>query len=203
MKANSNSWSARAQSLLATARFSRTSETVDSLFVVDSVSGDKILTASYRHSASEIERLFAEVLCIFAANKGMLETWRLSYREAESFLRDENHLPFAPDDVAELERVYTKTKLHLMSALYKKLFSGTSLELQSALKRWEELTLVEKNKFSVALLAPFSWELILCEESVMTVTGVYEGISDSSLEILFGAILAGEGKVLPMKVVAV
>lgn len=202
MKVNLNSLSKRAQSLISNPKFALPNARGPLTFKV-STAGDKILTAEYAGDPEEMELLFSEVLATFSKNKSLKDLWQISYREIENFLRDENHLPFSPEAQEDLEDIYIKTKLSLMADVLTSTHKEEFLGLKSSLELWEELSLVEKNKWSQAFLSTLSWELVFCERDILTVSGVFPGLKSSHLSFFVTQIFRGEGKVLPMKLVAV
>nr|BDT28701.1 hypothetical protein BHI3_21670 [Bacteriovorax sp. HI3] len=202
MKVNLSSLSQRAQALISAPRFYLEGESRELDFAIENV-GDKILTARHRGPRDEMSFLFAEVLSQFSEGKTLREIWRISFREIESFLRDENHLPFSPEDALKLENLFVKVKLSLMGALFRVVHALDFSEVSKASSRWSELSLVEKNKSSQVLFSALSWDFIYCDGEVSYVRGVFEGLSTEAMEAFLGEIFRGAGKVLPMKVVAV
>lgn len=198
MKVNLNTLSKRAQEVLSSPRFLLDDSSKKASFAVE-CAGDKILTARHKSSLEDVSFLFAEVLCLFSQGKNILEVWKISYREVESFLRDENHLPFLPVDPKELESLFIKTKLSLMGALLKSSHQFNLVDVS----QWEALSLVEKNKLAQALFSALSWDFIYCDGKTMQVSGAYEGFTSELATGLLTAIFKADGKDLPMIVVAV
>lgn len=202
MKVNLSSLSLRAQALISAPRFYLEGDSHGTDFAIENI-GDKILTARHRGPRDEVSFLFAEVLARFSEGKTLREIWRISFREIESFLRDENHLPFSPEDPQELENLFVKVKLSLMAALFRVAHALDFSEVSKAFSRWNELSLVEKNKSSQVLFSALSWDFIYCDGEVSHVSEVFDGLSKEGTESFLREIFRGEGKVLPMIVVAV
>jgi hypothetical protein len=113
----------------------------------DDFQSDKILTLFYfNNSASILELLFLETLSRMAIGRDISFLQRLSFRELENFLRDENHLPVFDILVTIApEESFKVVKNSLLVTLLKKEIEkkeGT----KSPIKAWNQLTLVEKNQ---------------------------------------------------------
>lgn len=194
MKANLTSISKRAQGFLGTPEFFKGSLTHK--FEVIFNTNDKILTVFHRENPADLEFIFAETLARFSKNKNIPELWKINFREVDSFLRDENHLPAFQEDGVLLEKILLKTKISLIA-------SAVKAQLKSDFLLSKETNLAAKNLWAQKLITPLGWELVLYEHDVLTVTGLPEGVPTEALEELLKDILEGGEKVLPMKVVAV
>jgi hypothetical protein len=105
------------------------------------------LTIFYAYPFSlEVERLFFEAIARFSIGRNILFLEKLTFRELENYLRDENHLPvFLNFDSFELEDIYKTVKNSLLTALLLlKIKNNNSFHPLS--KSWTELSLVEKNQ---------------------------------------------------------
>ncbi|MBC7540831.1 MAG: hypothetical protein H7281_18565 [Bacteriovorax sp.] len=158
-------FSKRAQDFLSTPRHSGTSNTNESSdnkwfwdFSVEKIQqnefqSDKILTLFYfNNSASILESLFLEALSRMVIGRDITFLHRLSFRELENFLRDENHLPVFDILVTIApEESFKVVKNSLLVTLLKKEIekkAGT----KSPKKAWNQLTLVEKNQAGRAFI---------------------------------------------------
>lgn len=201
MKDNLTTFSARAQALIESPHYFKKGLSSD--FSVTTDKNDRILTVVHGSLHSDLEKIFAEVLSKFSTNKKIPEIWNIHFREIESFLRDENHLPAFLDEQNKLEIILEKLKISLIvSATLAALSSGFE-DLSDLLLKWEKLNLAGKNAFLIAVLRPLGLELILYSEDLLTVTGGSALVENSALESVLQGIFKGSGKVLPMKVVAV
>lgn len=172
-------------------------------FTVSLDAGDKILTVSHSNSDPVLETLFAEVLAKFAKNKKISELWKINFREIESFLRDENHLPVFPEDQNLAEKTLLKSRNSLIAATVQTKLEKELPLLKSQVSQWRELNLVQKNVWAEMLLAPLGWQLILCEVDVLNVTKTPEGVEAEVLSQVLQMILNNDSKLLPVKLVAV
>jgi hypothetical protein len=193
--------SKRAQDFLSSSAHFLPNQTA--VFRVSLDESDKILTVSHSNNEPNLEKLFAEVLAKFAKNKKISELWKINFREVESFLRDENHLPAFPEnqDLAENALIKSRNSL-IASAVETKLQNNFPL-LNKQVSQWGSLSLVEKNKWADMLLAPLEWQLIYCEGDVLNVTKIPEGVDSAVLTEVIQMIFKSEGKLLPVKLVAV
>lgn len=113
---------------------------------------DKILTLTYFISPTEndLEKLLYESLSRMSSERTVSFLIKLSFRELENFLRDENHLPvfLETEQVLALERFKVVKNSLLAGVFYKKIekFIGP-------LKGWSEYSLVEKNLQAKRLLS--------------------------------------------------
>lgn len=219
MKTDYSHLTKRSQSLIEEAKFLKKDQAEDFNVVFDS--HDKILTVHYCPQENIIRLLFCEILARFTAKKPLEYIISLSFREIESFLRDENHLPsflsLKEDELSGSkegyeapERVLEDLKISLLAhALKAKNASFLSFSAL-LLKEWHQHSLVLKNQWAQDLLKEIgkelkgwgSWELVLCEDSALTLTGAPVFLQGASLDLFFRKLLASK-KVLPMKVVAV
>lgn len=208
MKVATHSLSKRAEDIIKSPRFllesipegKKKGET-GSIFLV--TGSDKILTVKHYTPSSQIEFLFAEVLCLFSSGKTLEETWKISYREVDSFLRDENHLPFAADLAEKGEEIFVQTKLSLMAAFFKEAHKEQFSLWQKGVLGWQELSLVEKNRWALEVTSALSWDLVLCERESLVVDKVFPGLSPEALSFFMDELFAFRSNIPPMKVVAV
>ena len=110
------------------------------------IQGDKILTLFYFNQSCNIfEALLLETVSRMAIGRDISSLLRLSFRELENFLRDENHLPsFENLDNLSIEKSFKEVKNSLLVALLIKEMKKN--ENNPALsKAWGQLNLVEKN----------------------------------------------------------
>jgi NifU-like protein involved in Fe-S cluster formation len=163
----------------------------------------KILTVFHHKNSFEVATVFADVLSRFAKNKYISELWKINFREVDSFLRDENHLPAFPEDQNLAEEILLKTKIILIADATKTLLENKLLLLGQQISQWEELNLANKNKWAQTLISPLGWELLLCESDVMTVTNTPAEVTALDLTAVLQGVFKSEGKVLPVKLVAV
>lgn len=201
MKANLNSTSKRALSILANPNFKK--QGLDAEFVVSLDKSDKILTVFHDGKSGEVELIFNDVLAIFAKNRSVSELWKINFREVENFLRDENHLPAFGETTSELEDILNFQKISLISGAIKAR-SGEELNiLFEVLFDWEKLSLVAKNEWAKRFVTLLGSELIFCDETAMTFTKAPKDVDDLDFELLVKEIFNRGEFVLPMKVVAV
>lgn len=201
MKLNLNSISGRAQSFLKNPSFYKAGLLSDFIVTVDG--NDKILTAFHGKNAGDVDFIIASVLAKFSENKKILDIWKINFREIESFLRDENHLPAFTENIPELEQILNSNKISLVGSAIKAKLGSEAENLFSLRKNWNQLSLAAKNQWAQKLSAALGWELILCEEEVLTVTSTPSGVDEAGLSVLIGTVLSGAETLPPMKVVAV
>ena len=201
MKVNLNSISNRAQGFLKNPGHFKAGSAAAFEVTVDE--NDKILTVFHGENSDEVAFVIAEVLAKFSENKKIFEVWKINFREIESFLRDENHLPAFAENIPEIELILNNNKMTLIgSAIKAKL--GSKLEnLFSQRKNWNQLTLAAKNEWAQTLTLALGWELILCEEDVLTVSSTPHGVDEAGLSLLISSIFSERESLPPMKVVAV
>lgn len=201
MKVNLNSISKRAQHFLKNPVFYKAE--LNSDFEVSVDDNDKILTVFHGKNPEDVDFIIAEVLAKFSENKKIQDIWKINFREIESFLRDENHLPAFSENIPEVDNILTSTKISLIGFAVKAKLGSKAKDLFSQRKNWNQLTLAAKNVWAKELLAPLGWQLILCEEEVLTVTSVPPGVDEAGLSHLIHTVLSGAESLPPMKVVAV
>lgn len=108
---------------------------------------DKILTLCYFYpSASELEMLFMEALARLVVKKNFSFLEKLTFRELENYLRDENHLPvFDKSNLLQVEHVYKVVKTSLLAEIILKKIKNIS-DYHVPQKSWPDLQFVEKNR---------------------------------------------------------
>lgn len=201
MKVNLTTISVRAQSFLEQPKFLDT--TLESEFLVTLDGSDRILTVFHNSKKGEIELIFNESLAVFATNRTLNDLWKINFREIENFLRDENHLPALDDQSGNPEEILRTQKISLIAEALKTKFGSEINTLAEMLFDWRNLSLVAKNEWAGELLKLLSLELIYCDESTLTFTGLKKEVAGSDLELLIRRIFERGEILLPMKVVAV
>jgi hypothetical protein len=208
LKAETHKLSIRAKELLEKKEFFKASQENDFEVVWDS--SDKILTVTYSSSSTENELLFKEIISKFSKGRALKQVLEINFRELESFLRDENHLPAFPEESSkELSELLNRLKLSLVtSALYSKNPSFKELS-EALLRNWEELSLVEKNQWAQRLISEIqkelnqNFELLWCDETSLTIKTAAERASGLAPGPFLLMLLGESKKLLPIKVVAV
>ena len=169
---------------------------------------DKILTLQYSHSTEDdLENILLESICRLAQGKTLQFLFTMSYREIESFLRDENHTPaFTGDIEAHAVSVFQQVKKSLLVQILK-----TKLSLSDSKSRadWSTLSLVAKNRdvknFLTVLgnlfLPAKSLELVLAEDDTVTVKKNEFPLDLEIVEALLGLQFFGNQGTSPLKVV--
>ena len=117
---------------------------------------DKILTLRYSGVSSlEDISLFLESISRLSVGKSLDILTRLSFREVENFLRDENHLPaFPASEEILLEKSFKMVKNTLLSALiFEKINKNEDIFPKKVF--WNDLTFVEKNRRILSILEVF------------------------------------------------
>lgn len=208
MKAKTLKLSIRANDLLERKEFFKASQKKDFEVVLDS--SDKILTVSYCSSSTKIELLFKEIISRFSRGCSLKQALEINFRELESFLRDENHLPAFPEEsFQELSELLIELKISLVtSALYSKNPSFIELS-ESLLTSWQKFSLVEKNLWAQRLIGEIhkelqqNIELLWCDDTCLTIKNKVEQASGVALGPFLLKLLGGSKNLLPIKVVAV
>ena len=201
MKANLSNLSHRAQSFIKTPKFFKKGASPDFLVTIDDQ--DRILTVSHGKNPDDIEFILAEVVAKFSENKNIFDIWKINFRETESFLRDENHLPAFTGDTQEIESILIHIKASIIGFALK---SKIKKEQEWIFSQWKNLNFISltlQNQWAQALVKVLNWELVFYEESILTVTNTPEGIDSETLSLLINTILSGEEMIPPVKVVAV
>lgn len=205
LKVNLDTISLRARELIADPRFF--SENIKTRFSVSLDEKGRILSIRHGKDAEssllDISFLFSEVLAKFGLHKTIPEIWSIPFREIESFLRDENHLPAFGDSVELVEKSWAVSKACLVAETVLASFGSELKVLKEQISKWEELSLAGKNALMSKILSVLGWELILYAEETMTVRQTPKEIENVVLERTIHEIFRVGGKVLPMKVVAV
>ena len=201
LKVNLNTISIRAREMIADPRFF--SDDLSDRFSVTINENKRILSVLHGKGALDIDFLFSEVLARFALNKTNLEILNIPFREIESFLRDENHLPAFTDSLDFVERAWGTSKGSLVAAVALASFGPEVKLLKEQISRWDEMNLAGKNALLAKILSTLGWELILYFEETLTVKPRPKEIENFVIEAILQEIFRAGGKVLPMKVVAV
>lgn len=201
MKLNLPKISKRAQSFLINPAAFKTDIRGDFEVLLDK--SDRILTVFHSKKAENLDFILAEVLIKFAKNKNIHELWKISFREIESFLRDENHLHAFQEDSLILDKLWRDTLCALIASCAQELLKEDIEELINQAHQWKKQTLVAKNLWAQKLISPMGWQLVFCDTDQLSLKGLPEKLNSDELQALFSKIL-GEGEsVLPVKVVAV
>ena len=151
---------------------------------------DKILTLSFGESSNILETLFKEAISQMSSGRTVHFLEKLSFRELENFLRDENHLPvFHQTDLLKAQEIAKVVKNSLLSELLEKKIDKKMAPPIS----WNDLSLVQKNLQSRSLIFAInslfpqvkSIELALAEEDKVSIV-----MNDFplSLEVLEGVL---------------
>lgn len=201
MKVNLNNMSQRAQGFIKNPRLFK--EGIASGFLVTVDDHDRILTVFHGKNPEDLEFILAEVVAKFSENKKISDVWKINFREIESFLRDENHLPAFSENTQEIESLLVQVKASLIGFAVKAKLKNQHEWIISQRKIWNQLNLTAQNEWAQTLIRPLGWELVFCEGDILTVTSTEAGVDAEALSLLINAILSGEENILPMKVVAV
>ena len=201
MKANLKNMSQRSQDFIKNPKFFKSDISSDFLITVDDY--DKILTVFHGKNPEDVDFILAEVVAKFSENKKISDVWKINFREIESFLRDENHLPAFGSETHEIESILTQVKTCLIGYAFKEKLKQQHKWIISQRKNWNHLTLTAQNEWAQVLVGALGWELIFCEESILTVTNTPIGVDAETLSLLINTIVSEEEIILPMKVVAV
>lgn len=173
---------------------------------------DKILTLFYvNHSSSTLESLFLEALSLMVQGQNIFFLQQLSFRELENFLRDENHLPvFHAFDALSSEESFKAVKISLLSTLIIKEIEKKG-EAFGHVKRWDHLTLVEKNQKAQAFIECVNnvffeakpLQLALAEKEKIAIVMNDFPIEALVIEQLFHQSFGNTEEISSLKVVAV
>lgn len=170
---------------------------------------DKILTLKYSSPVqNDIDNIFLESICRLSKDKTLQFLFALTFREIESFLRDENHIP-AFDSTIENEAMSALTRVKkslIVEILLQKLSLSGPL---SGSTDWRKLTLVEKNRAVSSLLKELGQvfpegkkaELVLAEEDMVTVRKNDFPLDLEILEAILGHIFYSHESISPLKVI--
>lgn len=171
---------------------------------------DKILTLKYSHQTSdEIFNVFAESVGRLSQGKTVDSLMALSFREIESFLRDENHLASFADEIQKrAEETFLQVKISLIVYILaeKIQFSGTWSEQKSP---WHKLSLADKNRAVSHLVSELGklfsagkpLELVLAEGDTVTVNKNDFPLDLEIIEGLMGQLFSVEESISALKVV--
>ena len=201
LKVNLNNISQRAQSFLKNPKFFKEGKSSDFFVTIDDQ--DRIMTIIHGKNPEDMEFLLAEVVAKFSENKKITDVWKINFREIENFLRDENHLSAFVGDPLEIESILNQIKASLIGFAFKSKVENEQMWIISQRKKWKHLSLTAQNEWALALTKTLGWELIFCENNLLTVTKTPEAVDSEALSDLINTILRGEEIVAPMKVVAV
>lgn len=204
-------YSQRAQNLLTDCKCARTADIASNpQWEIDYGSSapfqnGRILTLKYSHISTDVlETVFYESICRLSQGKTLNFLFLLSFREIESFLRDENHLPAFGN---ELELRALEVFGRLKAALLHKILRGKIGLPQE--KKWSKLTLADKNRGTMELFSSLNnlfpkdknLELILAEEGTVTVKKNDFPLELDVVEALLNDLFGPEETHSPLKVI--
>lgn len=173
---------------------------------------DKILTLFYSDlNATELELLFMETISRLATGKNILFLEKLTFRELENYLRDENHLPVFDISVATRPEVVCKVVIFsLQTAIIVNKIKKNN-DYRPVEKGWSELSLVEKNRETKAVVSLLNslfprvkpMELALADNEEISVVMNEFPISREVIEVLMQELFVNPAEKSSLKVVAV
>lgn len=201
MKVNLSATSKRIQNILKTPLFKNINLETEFGLTLDG--SDKILTVFHNGKSDELELVLNDVLAIFAKNRSLPDLWKINFREIESFLRDENHIPAFGAMAKEAEEVLNLQKITLIAEVINTAAIKDMRTLAGGLYHWEKLSLAAKNEWANGFLKIIGSELVFCDSQTLTLTKVQPEVTNRDLEILSQKIFDRFNIILPMKVVAV
>lgn len=201
LKENLNHVSQRAQSFIKSTKFFKKDIFLDFLVTLDD--HGNIIEVFHGKNSHEIEFILAEVLAKFSGKKKISDIWKINFREIESFLRDENHLPAFAGDMQKIESLFIQLKARLIGFAVKVKLEKQIDWIISQRKKGNQLSLTAQNEWAEVLIRPLEWQLVFCEGDVLTVTNTPTGMDADTLSLLINTILGGEEIIASMKVVAV
>jgi hypothetical protein len=139
---------------------------------------DKILTLFYFNiSGSTLELLFLEAMSRMVLGRDLFFLQRLTFRELENFLRDENHLPvFDISRPIAPEISFNEVKNSLLVSIIKDEMRNVEAA-GSEFKGWDELSFVEKNLLASGFMSSLNnlisagkpLQLVLAEKDLITI----------------------------------
>ena len=201
MKVNLNNISKRAQSFIKSPKFFKKDTSTDFLVTIDDQ--DRILTVSHGKDPDNMEFILAEVVAKFSENKKISDIWKINFREIESFLRDENHLPAFGTDTLEIESLLALIKASLVGHALKSKVKKEQNLIISQRNQWSHLSLTVQNVWAQSLVKTLDWELVFCDGDKLFVKNTPVGVDTETLSVLINIIVSGEEIIPPLKVVAV
>ena len=176
---------------------------------------DKILTLHYKYKlVNEYDLLFLEALSRLGEGQTIEAINRLSFRETENFLRDENHQSTFLEESENLAQMsFKRVKNSLLEAFVKKKMQE-KLPLDQAklwnFSNWNDLIFVEKNRKVLAFLSQLntlfpnegSLQLLLVEGQEITIKLNDFPLSLEVVELLMNNFFLKTEKKTSLKVVA-
>ena len=173
---------------------------------------DKILTLFYLNiKGSLLESLFLEAISRLITEKSISFLLKLTYREMENFLRDENHLPVFNNSMNYLAEESFKTVKNslLTTFLITEIQENKGLSFQSL--HWENLTLIEKNQKAQTIITLLNslflgstpLQLALAEKETISIIINDFPVANDVLEELFKVIFHTTKENSSFKVIAV
>lgn len=178
----------------------------------ESLLGDKFLTLTYfKFSNLEIDNLFCESLSQMCVGKNIAFLIKLTFREVENYLRDENHLPvFEETSSSIIEKSYKMVKNSLLASVIMNKIQDTKFHFREG-ENWKSLGLVQKNRliadFVTTVQAPFvlvrPLQLVFVENDTVSVVINDFPIELEALEMLCNRFFKSEDAETYLKFVAV
>lgn len=173
---------------------------------------DKILTLFYSDPiGTELELLFKETISRLAIGKNILFLEKLTFRELENYLRDENHQPVFDISVAIRPEAVCKVVIFSLQAAIIINKIKNNFEYRPVQKGWSELSLVEKNRETKAVVSLLNslfprvkpMELALADNEEISVVMNEFPISREVIEVLMQGLFVNSAEKSSLKVVAV
>jgi len=163
---------------------------------------DKILTVYHNLNPvdhTSLTALLAECLCRLTIKKNLKEVWKLTFRELENYLRDENHKPAFGGDYAHVEQEFLRLKALLIGFGY----SHKLQKISSTMASFESLNLLRKNKLGEELCEIFGWEFIFSEGEVLYFKSQLPWLTNDISKIILESAAGESFKSSSIKLVAV
>lgn len=161
--------SKRARDLLEKKR--HFSADLDQAYIIECDENDNFLTVRYGSLAQNFEIVLIEALGVLLKNRPITELLLINFRELESFLRDENHLPaFLDDQINGAQESFKYIKATLLARAMRTKLLGKGFVLPDW-SSWGEKELIIKNQEVVRCLYEVNsffnkadgWRLVLCQ----------------------------------------
>ncbi|RPJ72420.1 MAG: hypothetical protein EHM20_13775 [Alphaproteobacteria bacterium] len=173
---------------------------------------DKILTLFYSHaSSSDLDMLLLESISRLVVGRNVQFLEKLSFREVENYLRDENHLSvFDQTIIGQAEATFRVVKNSLLGAIiFKKILDNKPQEGEQ--KAWEELSFLEKNQTVKTIILKMNslfptgkmLELVLVEDDNISLVPNDFPLHLGVVEAVLGSLYIITNQKSSLKVVAV
>lgn len=168
-----------------------------------SLHSDKTLQISLGKKVTQPELLMAEVINFFVIKRGYEHFSPISFREVESFLRDQNNIVTFKNP-KEWESEMMSFQFFFQGKLQSLLNNKTDKFSRSGLNEVvQKGSLVDQNAYFFELCELLSLDLVLYKDGVLTLSGISEGDYKQYLDVFLAGFFNDGEKALPMKVVAV